>query len=76
MTPTPKPPTRLTVSGGPKATSHLSMAPAKEPEPKRFVNMAHPMRKPIRWDVGAEFWAVLSVIAAVVIFLVFNESVR
>jgi hypothetical protein len=76
MSPTPKPPTRLTVSGGPSVQPRLSMRPEQDPEPKRFVNMAHPMRKPIRKDVGPEFWAVLSVIAAVVIFLVFNESVR
>ena len=74
MTPTPKPPTRLTVSGGPKAQPVLVVRdePAREP----FMQ-AHPMTTWDRMRMAAGPWAAsILIILVVVIFLVFGVDVR
>jgi hypothetical protein len=72
----PKPPTRLTVSGGPKATPHLAMRETHRYPPSEPTRMAHPSVKTraIKW---LEIWGVALVLVIVVlIYLAFDGGVR
>jgi hypothetical protein len=70
---TPQPPTRLTVSGGPKAEPHLSMRTIDTPKRDPY-RMAHPMTLRDRMHSG---WAAtLLIILVMVLFLVFGVDVR
>ena len=62
----PQRPTRLVVSGGPKAQPYLSQLPVADDQPVHFVDMAHPMPSRARATVRMAAEVILS---AVIIFL-------
>jgi len=67
MTPTPKPPTRLTVSGGPKVESHLSVRTIDRPTQNDPYRMAHPS---LRTRLSAYLWMALAVLLVVLTILI------
>ena len=70
MTPSaPKPPTRLTVSGGPKAEPRLLITP--EPRVVRYFEPhAHPVKQPHNVEVIALLVAIVVVAVVVTLLLI------
>ena len=75
---TPQPPTRLTVSGGPKVEAHLSQADLRKVKPTpRYYRMQAHRSWPLTISKWLEKWAVLVIFALVaLIYLVFDGGVR
>ena len=75
----PKRPTRLVVSGGPKAQPYLSQLPVVDDQPVRFKDMAHPMPSRARATASMAAQVILSafiIFLLIVLFITTGDAPR